>query len=273
MKLTVVKIVSMIMTLIGIISIILFTIYGNMMYGWLVFVAMMLLSGIIGYVFFRCPHCKKQISINNNLNQKYCPYCHEDLGVNPGPFSYYSRCHRKKNGMYCAYTIIGPAAAIVTALILFLIVLALLGADGLSGKTGIILIVAVAAIGILIGILSRCITGSAARLDDIYLYYSTIPFRWKKYELSEIKEVASEIKPFYHSVRGIVCSTRSEVITLPVTTYKGGREFMEIFADKIGIEPVDADPERVVSMRAEEGRQDEEKYREYVIRLKKVENR
>lgn len=271
MKLTIIKIASEIMTLIGVICILIFTLKGDMMYGWFIFIAMMLLSGIIGFIFFRCPHCKKSIPVNGNQNQKYCPYCHEDLGMKPSPFSYYSKCHRNKNGTYIAYTFVGPATAIVTILILVLIIVAIMGAESLFKGIGIILLTAAFTIGILIGFFSRCIAGSAVKMDEVYLYYSRMPFKWKKYELEEIKDVSAVSEPFYHSVRGIVCGSKHEVITIPVATYKGGEEFMKLFTKKIGIEPMDVDPERVVSKHSIEGRQDEEKFRKFIYNLKKEE--
>lgn len=271
MKLTIIKVTSEIMTLIGIICILIFTFKGDMMYGWFIFIAMMLLSGIIGFIFFKCPNCKKSIPINGNQNQKYCPYCHENLGMKPGPFSYYSKCRRSKNGTYTAYTLVGPATAIVTILILILIIVAIMGADGLFKGIGAGLLVAAFAIGIFIGFFSRCIAGSAAKMDDIYLYYSRMPFKWKKYKLEEIKSVSAVSEPFYHSVRGIVCGSKHEVITIPVATYKGGEEFMQLFTEKIGIEPMEVDPEKVVSKHGLEGRQDEERFRSFVYNLKKEE--
>ena len=270
MKLSIVKLISEIMTLIGIVCIFLFTIKGNMMYGWLIFVAMMLISGVLGYIFFRCPHCKKPIPINGNQNQKYCPYCHEELGMKMGPFSYYSKCTRRKKGtVYSAYTLIGPATAIVTILILELIVIAIMGMDGVKEGIGPILLAAAAIIGLLIGLFSRCIAGSAAKLDETYLSYAKLPFIWKKYKLSDIRETSEETEPFYHITRGIVCAADKNVITIPVATYKGGEEFMQVFTNEIGLEPIDIDPEKTVTKHGEEGKRDEERFREFIYNVEK----
>ncbi len=105
MKLRIAKGCIVIMPVIGILGLFIFTFIGEIMYGWGLFVIMLLLSGIFeSDIFFRCPHCGKAIPANATLNQKYCPLCGEDLGLKDSPFSYYSKCSRKKEWhILCIY--------------------------------------------------------------------------------------------------------------------------------------------------------------------------
>ena len=179
MKLRIAKGCIVIMPVIGTLGLFIFTFVGKIIYGWGLFVIMLLLSGIINQMFFRCPHCGKSIPANATLNQKYCPLCGADLGLIDSPFSYYSKCKKNKNGQYQAYTTVGYLAFIVGTAIVLFIVVALLGFDSVFKGTGRILILAALALGFLIGMMCRCIVGSAAKLDKEHLYYSKIPGRWK----------------------------------------------------------------------------------------------
>ena len=96
MKLRIAKGCIVIMPVIGTLGLFIFTFVGKIIYGWGLFVIMLLLSGIINQLFFRCPHCGKSIPANATLNQKYCPLCGADLGLIDSPFSYYSKCKKNK---------------------------------------------------------------------------------------------------------------------------------------------------------------------------------
>ena len=229
---------------------------------------MLLLSGIINQLFFRCPHCGKSIPANATLNQKYCPLCGADLGLIDSPFSYYSKCKKNKNGQYQAYTTVGYLAFIVGTAIVLFIVVALLGFDSVFKGTGRILILAALALGFLIGMMCRCIVGSAAKLDKEHLYYSKIPGRWKCYDISDIKEQAKLHKPFYHVVRGYIMMTNQGVVAIPVATYKGGKEFLQKLTEYINEPMVDIMPEMVASKRSEEGKKAEVEYRAYKDSIK-----
>lgn len=219
-------------------------------------------------MFFRCPHCGKSIPANATLNQKYCPLCGADLGLIDSPFSYYSKCKKNKYGQYQAYTTVGYLAFIVGTAIVLFIVVALLGFDSVFKGTGRILLLAAIALGLLIGMMCRCIVGSAAKLDKEYLYCCKIPGRWKRYAIADIREQANEHKPFYHVVRGYVMMTSQGVVAIPVATYKGGREFLKKLTEYIGEPMVDVMPEMVASKRSEESKKAEAAYKEYKDSLK-----
>lgn len=136
MKLRIAKGCIVIMPVIGTLGLFIFTFVGKIIYGWGLFVIMLLLSGIINQFFFRCPHCGKSIPANATLNQKYCPLCGADLGLIDSPFSYYSKCKKNKNGQYQAYTTVGYLAFIVGTAIVLFIVVALLGFDSVFKGTG-----------------------------------------------------------------------------------------------------------------------------------------
>lgn len=268
MKLKIAKGCIVIMPVIGTLGLFIFTFVGKIIYGWGLFVIMLLLSGIINQLFFRCPHCGKSIPANATLNQKYCPLCGADLGLIDSPFSYYSKCKKNKNGQYQAYTTVGYLAFIVGTAIVLFIVVALLGFDSVFKGTGRILILAALALGFLIGMMCRCIVGSAAKLDKEHLYYSKIPGRWKCYDISDIKEQAKLHKPFYHVVRGYVMMTSKGVIAIPAATYKGGKEFLQKLTEYINEPMVDIMPEMVASKRSEEGKKAEVEYRAYKDSIK-----
>ena len=69
MKLRIAKGCIVIMPVIGTLGLFIFTFVGKIIYGWGLFVIMLLLSGIINQFFFRCPHCGKSIPANATLNQ------------------------------------------------------------------------------------------------------------------------------------------------------------------------------------------------------------
>ncbi len=261
MKLRIAKGCIVVLPVIGTLGLFIFTFIGEIMYGWGLFVVMLLLSGILNQIFFRCPHCGKAIPANATLNQKYCPLCGEDLGLKDSPFSYYSKCSRKKNGTYYAYTTVGYLAFIAGTAIILFIVVALLGFDSVFKGSGRLLIVAAIVLGGLIGLVCRCLVGSAAKLDEEHLYFSRIPGRWKCYDISDIISHAKKQKPFYHITRGYVMMTSEGIVCVPAATYKGGREFLQVLTERIGEPMVEVMPEMVASKRSEEGKRDELAYK------------
>ncbi len=269
MKLQIAKLISVILPIIGVFGIFAFAFTGKITYGWELFIILMLLSGLIGIVFFRCPHCHKSIPVNGTINQKYCPYCKEDLGMKPSRLSYYGKCARKKDGTYKANTIIGPLVFIVSTMIVLLIIVAVLGIDSIFKGTGRILVGVAFIIGIFLGAFCRLVTGSAAKLDDKKIYYCKVPFVWKEYELSDIIECSKAVKPFYHVVRGYVVPTSKGALVLPVASYKGGREFFTVFTERIGQPMVDVRPDLVLSKHSDIAKHDEDIYTEFVNKMKK----
>ncbi|MGN0396295.1 MAG: zinc ribbon domain-containing protein [Coprococcus sp.] len=271
MKLSIAKIISVVLPIIGVLAIFAFAFTGHIVYGWSVFIILMLVSGVITTIFFRCPNCHRAIPANGTPNQKYCPYCHKDLGMKPSPISYYGKCSRTKDGTYKAYTITGPIVFIVSTMIVLLIVVAILGLDSIFKGIGRILIAAAFMIGILLGVFCRILVGSAAKLDDEKVYYSKIPFRWKEYELADIKEQTKNIKPFYHVTRGYVVPTSKGKLILPVASYKGGQEFLREFTQRIGQPMVDIRPELILSKHSDKAKRDEVIYGEFLNNIKKEE--
>lgn len=264
MKRKIIKNVIVIMPVIGIMLLFFMAFAGKIAYGWIIFLALLLISGIVNILFFKCPHCKKVIPANGNLNQKYCPLCGEDLGMKPSRLGYYSACKCNKHGRYKAYTIVGPMAFIVSFGVIMLILAVILGFDSIFKGMGRFMVLAAVILAALLGLFCRCAVGSIVMLDDTYLYFSRIPFRWKKYELSLIKETVKKYKPFYHPARGYVIAAGKNVIVLPVSMYKGGQEFLSLLTEKIGEAPVDIRPEDVVAKHSEEGKAAEQKYHCFV---------
>ena len=181
---------------------------------------------------------------------------------------FYPNIYEHTEIMRQAYTTVGYLAFIVGTAIVLFIVVALLGFDSVFKGTGRILLLAAIALGLLIGMMCRCIVGSAAKLDKEYLYCCKIPGRWKRYAIADIREQANEHKPFYHVVRGYVMMTSQGVVAIPVATYKGGREFLKKLTEYIGEPMVDVMPEMVASKRSEESKKAEAAYKEYKDSLK-----
>lgn len=136
MKLYISKLLSTALPIVGVLCIFGFAFAGNISMGWILFVVLALISGIINTIFFRCPHCGKSIPANCTVNQKYCPLCGEDLGMKPSRISYYGKCRKNKNGVMRGYSTVGPMVFIVSLLILFLIVVAVFGVDSLNKGMG-----------------------------------------------------------------------------------------------------------------------------------------
>lgn len=264
MKLQIIKYISFIMSAIGILGIFVFAFTGKIERGWLIFVASMLISGIMNYIFFRCPHCGKAIPANISVNQKYCPLCGEDLGMNPSIFSYYRRCAKKKDGSYRASSMVGFAVFVVSTVVIAMIVIAILGFDSIFKGAGRILIVISVVLGILLGVFCRCIAGSAAKIVDHELYFSKLPFRWKKYDLNELKELAKERQPFYHAIKGYIIPTTNGILAIPVATYRGGQQFFEKLTELLEQPMLNVVPDMVISKRSEEGKQAEEKLKAFI---------
>jgi MFS family permease len=271
MKLNIVKIISQLMTVIGVLAIFVFTFSGDILYGWIIFIIMMLLSGIISLIFYRCPKCKKALPVNGSSNQKYCPVCGENLGMKPAPFGYYGKCKRDKAGAYVAYTIVGQITFLVTTFIMLLVVVTIFGMNSIFAGTGRIMTILSFAAGILLGLFCRCIVGFSAKLDEENLYYSAVPFIWKKYELEELRQIAKHVAPFYHPIRGLVLGTKSGALCIQLSSCKGGEEFLNALSQKLEITPVEVEPDKVVSKLSEEGKRAEEEYKDFINRLKKEE--
>jgi hypothetical protein len=273
MKLHIVKGCITFMPVVGVLCLFVFAFAGEISFGWAIFVGLLILSGIINILFFRCPHCRKAIPANSTLNQKYCPLCGEDLGIKPYSFSYYGKCIKDKTGTYRAYSLVGFTAFIVSTVIVLLMVVAILGFDTVFKGVGRIMILVSFVFGILLGMFCRCVAGSAAKLDKEYLYYSRFPFRWKQYSLADIKEYAKLYKPFYHVIRGYVMVTSQGIVAVPVASYKGGQEFLQALTDSIGEPMVDVRPDSVVAKHSEEGKMAEAEYKEFEDNIRKAEEK
>lgn len=271
MKLQIIKRISFILSVLGLLSIFVFTFTGRIEYGWLLFIVLMLLSGIINYFFFRCPHCKKPISANSSVNQKYCPLCGADLNMKPSLFSYYRRCAKKKDGYYQAYSVVGFAVFVVSTIVIAMIVVAILGFDSIFKGAGRILIIMSVVLGILLGLFCRCIAGSSVKLTDDMLYFSRLPFKWKEYPLEELKKLAEKRPPFYHVIRGYVIAVPDGFLAIPVASYRGGQEFLEKLTEVLGQPMVDVRPDIVISRHSEEGKKAEEELESFLEYEEKAE--
>ena len=62
--------------------------------------------------------------------------------------------------------------------------------------------------------------------------------------------------------------TNQGVVTIPVATYKGGKEFLQKLTEYINEPMVDIMPEMVASKRSEESKKAEAAYKEYKDSLK-----
>lgn len=266
MKLYISKLLSTILPVIGVLCIFGFAFAGNIAMGWVLFVVLALVSGLINTIFFRCPHCGKAIPANSTVNQKYCPLCGEDLGMRPSRISYYGRCRRNKNGTLRAYSTVGPMVLIVSVFILLLIVIAVFGVDSLNKGMGRIAVILTVIVSVVLAIFCRIAVSSAAKLDDKAIYYSKVPFKWRKYEIDDIVENESLVKPFYHVNRGYIFATSRGLVAIPMASYAGGQEFFTEFTSRIGQSMPDVRPDLVLSKRSEQAKADEERYEEAVRR-------
>ena len=264
MKLYISKLLSTILPVIGVLCIFGFAFAGNIAMGWVLFVVLALVSGLINTIFFRCPHCGKAIPANSTVNQKYCPLCGEDLGMRPSRISYYGRCRRNKNGTLRAYSTVGPMVLIVSVFILLLIVIAVFGVDSLNKGMGRIAVILTVIVSVVLAIFCRIAVSSAAKLDDKAIYYSKVPFKWRKYEIADIVENESLVKPFYHVNRGYIFATSRGLVAIPMASYAGGQEFFTEFTSRIGQSMPDVRPDLVLSKRSEQAKADEERYEEAV---------
>lgn len=271
MRLYISKMLSVILPIIGIACIFVFTFKGDIFYGWIIFVILSLLSGLINTIFFRCPHCGHAIPANSTVNQKYCPLCGEDLGMKPSRISYYGKCMRDRKGAMRGFTLVGPMVFIVSAILLSLIVVAMFGVDSLSKFTGRTALAIAIVISIVLAIFCRIVVSSAVKLDDDAIYYSRIPFRWKRCGIQDIIECSRQIKPFYHVNRGYVFPTSDHgLMSIPMASYAGGQEIFQEFTDRIGESMPDVRPDLVISKRSDEARADEEKYDETVRKYREL---
>lgn len=270
MKLFVVKLLIVLMPVLGVISIALSIFAGHITVGWIIFISLLLLSGIINILFFRCPHCKKTILVYASGNQKYCPHCGGDTGIIPSKFGYYSKCARRKNGDYVAYTMVGINVFLVSTLILVLVIAAVFGIDKLFRGMGLILVIAAILIGMLLGFMCRCIVGSKAVMNADTIKFCKIPFVWREYSIDHIRKVAEEDEPFYHRARGYVMATERGVLILPVNTYKGGEEFLIALTKRLDTVPPTVSPDQVIAVHSEEAREDEEKLKIYEKKYPRV---
>lgn len=276
MRLYITKLLSTVLPIVGVLCIFGFAFAGNILYGWIAFVALSLLSGIINSIFFRCPHCGKAIPANSTVNQKYCPLCGEDLGMKPSRISYYGRCHKDRKGCYRGYTLVGPMVFIVSLFILFLIIIAVFGVESLSKGIGRIAIIMATVGSIILGLFCRIVVSSAAKLDDKSIYYSRLPFRWKSYDIEDIRMWAEKLPPFYHVKRGYVFATSRGLVSMPMASYAGGQELFGRFTSSIGQDMPDVRPDLVLSKRSEQAKADEERYVETLKayeQLKKEKNK
>ena len=81
MKLRIAKGCIVIMPVIGTLGLFIFTFVGKIIYGWGLFVIMLLLSGIINQFFFRCPHCGKSIPLNTLSNPRSATTINNTIAV------------------------------------------------------------------------------------------------------------------------------------------------------------------------------------------------
>ena len=262
MRLYISKLLTVILPVIGVLCIFGFTFAGNIFYGWVVFVVLALISGLINTIFFRCPHCGKSIPANSTVNQKYCPLCGEDLGMKPSRISYYGRCHKDKHGCLRGYTIVGPMVFIVCFIILLLIIIAIFGIGSLTkfmGRTAVIIAFAISAV---LALFCRRVVSSAVTLDVEAIYYSKVPFVWKRYDIDDVRACEKMIKPFYHVNRGYVFATSKGLVSIPMAAYAGGQELFRTFTDRLGQNMPDVRPDLVISKHSEQAKADEEHYLE-----------
>lgn len=262
MRLYISKLLTVILPVIGVLCIFGFAFAGNIFYGWVLFVVLALLSGLINTIFFRCPHCGKSIPANSTVNQKYCPLCGEDLGMKPSRISYYGRCRKDKHGCMRGYTIVGPMVFIVCFIILLLIVIAMFGIDSLSKTMGRTALIAAFVISVVLALFCRIVVSSAVKLDDKAIYFSKVPFVWKRYDIDDIRECEKKIKPFYHVNRGYVFATSKGIVAIPMATYAGGQELFRTFTDRLEQDMPDVRPDLVISKHSEQAKSDEVHYSE-----------
>lgn len=260
MKLFISKLLSTVLPVIGVLCIFGYAFAGNILYGWVAFVILSLASGMINTIFFRCPHCHKSIPANSTVNQKYCPLCGEDLGMKSSRISYYGKAIRTKKGFLLGYTIVAPMVFIVSLFILFLIVVAVFGVDSLTQGIGRVATVLAFVISVVLAVFCRVAVSSSMKLGDETLYYSRLPFRWKRYEIADIRARAEKLKPFYHVNRGYVFATSEGVTAIPMASYAGGQEIFERLTQLIGTEMPDVRPDLVMSKRSDRAKADEESY-------------
>ena len=247
MKLYISKLLSTALPIVGVLCIFGFAFAGNISMGWILFVVLALISGIINTIFFRCPHCGKSIPANCTVNQKYCPLCGEDLGMKPSRISYYGKCRKNKNGVMRGYSTVGPMVFIVSLLILFLIVVAVFGVDSLNKGMGRIAVILAFCVSAILAIFCRIAVSSAVKMDDKAIYFSKIPFMWRKYEIDDIVENERVVEPFYHVNRGYIFATSKGMVAIPMASYAGGQEFFTEFTSRIGQSMPDVRPDLVLS--------------------------
>lgn len=260
MKLYISKLLSTVLPVVGVLCIFGFAFAGNIALGWVLFVVLALISGIINTVFFRCPHCGKSIPANSTVNQKYCPLCGEDLGMKPSRISYYGPCRKNKKGVLRAFSTVGPMVFIVSLFILLLIVIAVFGVDSFSKGMGRIAVILAFVVSVVLAIFCRIVVSSAAKMDKKAIYYSKVPFMWRRYEIDDIVECEKVIEPFYHVNRGYIFATSKELAVIPMASYAGGQEFFSEFTSRIGQSMPDVRPDLVLSKRSEQAKADEEHY-------------
>ena len=184
--------------------------------------------------------------------------------MRPSRISYYGRCRRNKNGTLRAYSTVGPMVLIVSVFILLLIVIAVFGVDSLNKGMGRIAVILTVIVSVVLAIFCRIAVSSAAKLDDKAIYYSKVPFKWRKYEIDDIVENESLVKPFYHVNRGYIFATSRGLVAIPMASYAGGQEFFTEFTSRIGQSMPDVRPDLVLSKRSEQAKADEERYEEAV---------
>jgi hypothetical protein len=260
MKLYISKLLSTILPIVGVLCILVFACTGDILYGWILFVVLSLLSGLINTIFFRCPHCHKSIPANSTVNQKYCPLCGEDLGMKPFKVSYYGKCKVRKDGTMKVYTLVAPMVFVVSLFILFLIVVAVFGMESITKGMGRIALAFSVLVSLVLAFFCRVVVSSVAKLDDSAIYYSKLPFKWRRYELEEIRQYAEKVTPFYHVTKGYVFATSKGLVAIPMASYAGGQEFFTAFTQKIGQPMPDVKPEFVMSRKSEEFKEDADRY-------------
>ena len=184
--------------------------------------------------------------------------------MKPSRISYYGKCRKNKNGVMRGYSTVGPMVFIVSLLILFLIVVAVFGVDSLNKGMGRIAVILAFCVSVILAIFCRIAVSSAVKMDDKAIYFSKIPFMWRKYEIDDIVENERVVEPFYHVNRGYIFATSKGMVAIPMASYAGGQEFFTEFTSRIGQSMPDVRPDLVLSKRSDQAKADEEHYEEAV---------
>lgn len=141
---------------------------------------------------------------------------------------------------------------------------AVFGVDSLNKGMGRIAVILAFCVSAILAIFCRIAVSSAVKMDDKAIYFSKIPFMWRKYEIDDIVENERVVEPFYHVNRGYIFATSKGMVAIPMASYAGGQEFFTEFTSRIGQSMPDVRPDLVLSKRSDQAKADEEHYEEAV---------